>query len=443
MYGESISKSKHTNITDAYKELIEKNVPILIPQEYINEYLNSEIKNYSIQLTNIPKQLDEDISIQKTSFNNIYEEYIFGQNTQQPPLSEISETTLENEDVFPNISTFLIHTDSDSINEAYYKTRIINSLSKNINTEELITFLNNLVIYSQNPNDINTDSRVRRDLRNVVFNSNLNKQGDVYWKISVIDGKEYVYPMYISQEFVVNDSNFNETYDISPLAQSSRSVRVPILMYHHIDQMPNSDSRFVTGLYVTPQIFEEQLAYLVKKNYKSLTSQEFYNLLKTGKNPSQKSVMITFDDATKGQYTNGYPLLKKYGLVGVFYIPSSRSSITYNQLREMARNGMIVESHSASHIDLVRENNQERLYSEIVGSRYTLRSAIGQDVIAISYPGCVADKDVYTYVSQAGYLLGTSCGKSIDHYFSKRLSLPRVHVFSSLDNLKNILSGKP
>jgi peptidoglycan/xylan/chitin deacetylase (PgdA/CDA1 family) len=259
----------------------------------------------------------------------------------------------------------------------------------------------------------------------------------------VFKDKTYVYPMYIAQEFTVNDANFNEPYDVEPLVQSKKSVRVPILMYHHIDPMPSSGSKNTLGLYVTPEVFEEQLAYLVKKNYKSITPQELYNLLKSGKNPSQKSVMITFDDSTKGQYINAYPLLKKYGFTAVYFVPSKKSSITYAQLREMGKNGMIIGSHSATHIDLVKEDDEQKLYSEIVESRYSLQSGTGQDVIFISYPGCVADSQVYPYVIQAGYLLGGSCGKSIDHYFRNRLSLSRVHVFNSLDNLKDILSGKP
>ncbi len=438
LYGETISKTKHTNITDAYKELIEKETPILIPQEYINQYLNDKIGEYEKMLTESVSQLDGDLVLSKTDFRNIYDEYIYKQASLQIPLQEKSEAQSSDS----SVSNFLIDLNSENINDAYYKLRVLNFLSKDINTHELVTLLNNLVIYSQNPNDLNTNNQLKTELKNIIFNSNLNRQGNIYWKITVIEGKSYLYPMYISEEFVVNDSNFNEPYDVTPLAQSSKSVRVPILMYHHIDAMPNSTSRFVTGLYVTPETFEEQLAYLVKKNYKSITSQELYNLLSKGLNPTQKTVMITFDDSTKGQYTNGYPLLKKYGLVGVFYVVSNKTSITYNQLREMARNGMIIDSHSASHIDLAKENNQERLYSEIVGSRYTLKSATGQDVFSIAYPGCVADSDAYSYVAQAGYLIGGSCGRSIDHYYSKRFSLSRTHVFNSLDSLKNILSGK-
>ncbi len=440
LYGETVSKAKNTNITDAYKELIEKEIPILIPQEYLNGYINMKIGEYKKMLTEKASQLEKDLTVEKTTFRNTYDEYIYKQASIEIPLQE--QPVTQQSETSSTVSNFLIDINSENINDAYYKLRVLNFLSKDINTQELVTLLNSLVIYSRDPNDLNTKNQLKTELKNIVSNSNLNRLGGIYWKITVVDGKSYLYPMYISEEFVVNDNNFNETYDVAPLKQSSKSVRIPILMYHHIDAMPNSTSRFVTGLYVTPETFEEQLAYLVKKNYKSITSQELYNLLKKGENPTQKSVMITFDDSTKGQYTNGYPLLKKYGLVGVFYVVSNKTSITYNQLREMAKNGMIIDSHSSTHIDLAKENNQEKLSSEIVGSRYTLQSATGQDVVSIAYPGCVADSDAYSYVAQAGYLIGGSCGRSIDHYYRGRLSLSRVHVFSSLDSLKNILSGK-
>lgn len=440
LYGESLSKTTQTNITDAYKELIEKNIPILIPQEYINEYLNNEFEIKKLKLESIPEEINNGISIVKESFSNPYQEYIFKQlNTT---LQYNIDTNKVDINTYPTLGDFLINPDSESINYSYYVERVLKAFLKENDSENITELLNSIVTYSQAP-DINTKNKLNTQLKNVVFNPKLNKEGQVYWNISVVNGKSYVFPIYISEDFLVNDNNFNDPYDVEPLAQSRNSVRVPILMYHRIEALPTNASSFTTGLYVSPEIFEQQLAYMVKKNYKSVTSQQFYNILQSGKNPTQKSVMITFDDGTKGQYINGYPLLKKYGLVGVFYIPSAKTSITYNQLREMAQGGMIIESHSATHIDLAKETNSDRLYSEIVGSRYALRSATGQEVITISYPGCVADKDVYPYVTQAGYLLGGSCGRGIDHYFSKRLSLQRVHVFDNVDNLKNILSGKP
>ena len=145
--------------------------------------------------------------------------------------------------------------------------------------------------------------------------------------------KIYLAPIYTVQEYEISDSNFNDPYDVIPIPQRPNTTRVPILMYHQIDEIPQG-SAFTQGLFVTPEVFEEQLAYLVKKNYKSISPEELYTLLKNQPNPTQKSVMITFDDSKSSQYKYAYPLLKKYGLNAIFYVVTNRTGITYAQLKE-------------------------------------------------------------------------------------------------------------
>ncbi|KKQ11094.1 MAG: putative xylanase/chitin deacetylase, partial [candidate division WS6 bacterium GW2011_GWE1_36_69] len=121
-----------------------------------------------------------------------------------------------------------------------------------------------------------------------------------------------------------------------------------------LESPPKGQSSFRSGLYVDPLDFEREMAYLVKKNYKTASSAEYYKILKSGKNPKQKTVMITFDDGVRNQYTNAYPILKKYGLTGVFFIVSQRSGIMGTQMKEMTANGMEIGSHSAQHQDLMK-----------------------------------------------------------------------------------------
>jgi len=441
LYGESVSLSKQESITKGYEELVKKNIPILIPQEYINRYLEEEFSKYLSLIEDKDKAILNAPLTTDSLYTNAYDEYISGQLKSETSLQ--TKNYLENSEIKSLNGDFLLDLDEESINGAYYKLRMLRHLSEKLNLDidlgNTTNFLNSLLLYSSSE-DANSRNRLRYELANILLSNNLNVGENIHWKFTVIDGKTYVYPISIQTEFVVNNTNFNETYDVQPTIQSRGTVRVPIFMYHQIAPIP-AGSSFVAGLYVEPNMFEEQLAYLVKHNYKAITPQELYNLLLGGINPVQKSVMITFDDSTESQYRNGYPLLKKYGLTGVFYVVTNRTSITYNQLREMASEGMIIDSHSASHVDLTKLTDAPSLSAEIVGSRNTLRSAIGQDVVSIAYPGCVIDSKGYPYVHQAGYLIGVSCGRSIDHTLKNRLSLSRVHVFSSMENLKNLLSG--
>lgn len=265
------------------------------------------------------------------------------------------------------------------------------------------------------------------------------------------DIKTFIAPIYTfeskdeklipSLTFNINDNNFDDPYDVTPTAQKKGTVRLPIFMYHQITQVPAGQSAFKSGLYVDPLDFEKQMAYLVKKNYKTISSQEYANVLKTGKNPTQKTVMLTFDDGVLNQYTTAYPILKKYGLTGVFYIISQRSGINQAQTKEMSDNGMDIGSHSAHHPDLTKVTDPSELSAEIVSSRYALQNATGKPVTSFCYPGCGYNSTTLSYVASAGYSIAVSCGAKIDNYPGHALTLARVHAFGSMDSFKNLLSG--
>jgi len=102
---------------------------------------------------------------------------------------------------------------------------------------------------------------------------------------------------------------------------------------------------------------------------------------------------------------------------------------------------MDIQSHTKSHPNLVALRNLNQLQSEIGGSKSLLETKTGKPVISIAYPGCVADQKTFSSVSSNGYSLGFSCGKSIDHRYTNRLSLSRLHAPKAVEDLQKILSG--
>jgi peptidoglycan/xylan/chitin deacetylase (PgdA/CDA1 family) len=239
----------------------------------------------------------------------------------------------------------------------------------------------------------------------------------------------------------VDDLNFTKDYDVEQTVQSKGSIRIPVIMYHQIKTPPEGTSSFVSGLFTDPGEFEREIAYLTEKNYKTITSQEFLDILTTGNNPTQKTIMLTFDDGSSSHYTQAYPILKKYRQTGVFFVTSHRTEISHDQLKEMADNGMDIQSHTQTHPDLTKLTDIVRMQSEIGGSKTELEARTGKKVLAIAYPGCVAGSQAFSMTSANGYQLGFSCGKSIDHRYSTRLSLSRVHAPKDIEGLKQILSG--
>ncbi|MEI6886887.1 MAG: polysaccharide deacetylase family protein [bacterium] len=358
-----------------------------------------------------------------------------------PNSGNIPDVQISKEQLVSNLDTTCVDSYKNKTLNIELSETLKVSLDKKIsNTIDNLTKLDISYKYTE-------DMKILRDNNLLISNYICQKSTNTNSKLAL-----YLQPNtselivgYLENSFVqsiISDDNFNEAYDTEPLTEPNGSVRVPILMYHQIEEAPQGLSSFGRNLYVSPDNFEKHLAYLVKKNYKTISPKDFYELLKTGKNPTQKTIMLTFDDGVKNHYTNAYRLLKKYGFSGVFYVPSNKRGLTNAELKEMADNGMYIDSHAKTHMDLQKEKNYDTLYSEIVSSKAILESITGKEVESLAYPYCVANSTSISLTAKAGYYIAGSCGNSIDHTRNNRLTLSRVHANESLDEFKNLLSGK-
>lgn len=517
-YSEVLKASNLQSVTEGYKYIQEKNLPLLIPQEYIDQYFLSQISDISKQVIQDNPSQSEYVTIgndstslknlQECIFKNVdlffsntscqdelkklapegiaptleslinnlatissnsqndYDKYINNQKyiyqlTKRKQISDSKiPTTQANADAYLEINQKQLQQISSIIKYlklAYTQLQLkdstlnseINALENAVNQLEQYEYGNNIP-----PEIMSVINSSYINIENTEGFTNITKDSTVSFLIKSIninnETKTFVAPIYTftgtnsptSLSFEINDNNFNEDYDVTPASQSKGTVRVPIFMYHQIDTVPQNNNKFQTGLYVDPHDFEVEMAYLVKKNYRSITPLEYYNLLKTGVNPTQKTVMLTFDDGIENQYLNAYPVLKKYHLTGVFYVVAHKSSITLSQRREMANNGMIVDSHSSTHIDLTKVTDPTQLSYEIASSKASLQATTGKTIYSFAYPGCGWNSETLSYVSGAGYILGMSCGNTIDNRFSYKLVLSRVHAFGDLDSFEKLLSGK-
>jgi peptidoglycan/xylan/chitin deacetylase (PgdA/CDA1 family) len=69
--------------------------------------------------------------------------------------------------------------------------------------------------------------------------------------------------------------------------------------------------------------FEEQMEFLAKKGYYTLSAEEFLAFKKGNYKPPKKSLLLTFDDGWRDLYFYAYPILKKYGLKATAFLVTS------------------------------------------------------------------------------------------------------------------------
>ena len=139
------------------------------------------------------------------------------------------------------------------------------------------------------------------------------------------------------------------------VSTEDRPVSLPIFLYHMIG--PAKAYQFG----ITPDEFENDLIYLSKNGYTSITMTQLINHVDSGTPLPSKPVILSFDDGYYNNYAYAYPLLKKYHAKMVLAIigkstddfsayPSNNMSyahVTWTQINEMLDSGFVeVQNHT-------------------------------------------------------------------------------------------------
>lgn len=178
---------------------------------------------------------------------------------------------------------------------------------------------------------------------------------------------------------------------LPPLVHVSRTVQVPILMYHHISNMPTYNL-IDFSLTVTPGAFQKQLAYLQAHKYHTITFNQLFNALYFQAPLPTRPIILTFDDGYEDSYQFAYPLLKRYGFSGMFYIITGKvgwqGQMSWAQMREMLANGMQMGSHTINHVDIgqLLLNSPAQATQELQTSQLTMQQHLGIPIQQFCYP---------------------------------------------------------
>lgn len=206
---------------------------------------------------------------------------------------------------------------------------------------------------------------------------------------------------------------------VSAFAQSStpavsgagnRVAHIPILIYHSVRPYYPGITNMVKEFTVPPDIFDEQMKYLIDNGFTPVTFDEVSNYFSNGTPLPARPVMITLDDGWENQYIYAYPILRKYHIKAVFYVyPGAvgvKHFLTWAELQDMVRGGMEIEDHTQTHPQLPKIKDSAALQKEISGSRSILESKLGITVKDFAYPfGAYNEQDV-AVVRQNGYRTG-------------------------------------
>jgi peptidoglycan/xylan/chitin deacetylase (PgdA/CDA1 family) len=232
----------------------------------------------------------------------------------------------------------------------------------------------------------------------------------------------------------------------TPTPRPPASVRVPILMYHYISDPPPGSDKLRVDLSLSPKQFEAQLRYLKENGFTTVSLQDVYDLLKTGKPLPTKPVVLTFDDGYLDHYTEAFPLLKKYGMMGTFFIVTdyivykNPEHLTWPMVKEMARAGMSIESHSRTHKDM-RNRSTNFLVWEILGPVEQIEAYAGKRPRFFCYPTGKYDARVIKILRDVGTHAAVTTEHGSTYTLANAMEWPRLRVrnTTSIEGFANLV----
>ncbi|ACE84781.1 polysaccharide deacetylase, putative, pda4D [Cellvibrio japonicus Ueda107] len=224
-----------------------------------------------------------------------------------------------------------------------------------------------------------------------------------------------------------------------------------VVLYHHVsDKTPASTS-------ISPARFEAQMDYLAEAGFTVVPLMTLVETLRKGGTLPDKTLAITFDDSYASVYESAYPLLKKRGWPFTFFVNteavgSSRLFVSWDQLREMATQGVTIANHTNAHHHLPRKQPGEsarefrqRIEQEISRAQQKIAQEIGEAPMILAYPFGEYDREVQAIAKKLGYVaFGQQSGVLSEH--GDLQAVPRFPFggsFTELDDFKLKVNSLP
>jgi peptidoglycan/xylan/chitin deacetylase (PgdA/CDA1 family) len=211
-------------------------------------------------------------------------------------------------------------------------------------------------------------------------------------------------------------------------------------MYHGV--LPIEPTANVRGT-VPLSVFRDQIAWLARRGYRSLTLDEAAEALRSdGHPPRGRNVVITFDDGYRCVVEHAFPVLAEFGLTATLFVVTAAVDTTtdwyvqgggrpfehasWSELERAASRGFTIGSHTVSHRSLLDASDAVRA-EELGASKEMLEKRTGA-CHHFAYPFGAHDDAVVAAVQRAGYTTACSTESGLNRPGQPPLRLRRQSI---------------
>jgi peptidoglycan/xylan/chitin deacetylase (PgdA/CDA1 family) len=191
-----------------------------------------------------------------------------------------------------------------------------------------------------------------------------------------------------------------------------------ILGYHKIGEP--SHGGWQTWFYVPEEIFAGHLSYLREHGWQVIDLLALFRGIAAPESLPERAALLTFDDGYRSIRTVALPWLLRFGFPAVLFVSTDyiggsndfdagqepeEAICNWDELRELERLGVSIQSHGASHRAFSKLSLPEQ-EEDLTRSRITLEAGLEKPVEVFAYPygdGGTEPRSTGRALERAGY----------------------------------------
>ena len=204
----------------------------------------------------------------------------------------------------------------------------------------------------------------------------------------------------------------------------------PILTYHNISY--EKGAFYLNN--VRPESFAWQMKFLKKHGYFVINFYDFVKGLKKGRAFARNTVVIQFDDGYADNYTDAFPVLKRYRFPATVFIVSDKVGtpgfLTWDQVKEMDTHNFTAGAHTRHHVYLP-DVPLDVARDEIVGSKKMIEEHVGHPIDYFAYPSGGFNEEIEGIVEEAGFKAAVTTNRGEDRLNRDLFALKRIRIKDS------------
>ncbi len=207
-------------------------------------------------------------------------------------------------------------------------------------------------------------------------------------------------------------------------------INLPVLYYHHIQNMDVAKAAGQQNLTVATDIFIDQMQYLKDKGYTTVATNTLTDFFDKGVYPAHGYVILTFDDGYSDFYVNVLPILRQFGFKAVLALPTglvgNPGFLTWDEISQAASSGVEVINHTWSHASM--GGSSDIVQKEITTADDQLNQRGYNSNKAFIYPYGTYNDYVIGFLQSKGYTLAFTTIPGSTLCKKHRFTLPRVRI---------------